>query len=359
MMSSENPNQPLMDPFEDVEWHVARSILARHGFEPHSRETISEQETRGRLWELIYAMAARRFYLSCTDHLSDDELHHWLHKNWLDEATADLPPEAALDTRISPVCECGEEEGTLIWIRYYADEEERRLLAKKYAAEAIPPHEDPQHDRDRFLPGPPLQLDEMSELECEEDGDEEALPYTADGEDLLGLKDVDAAIRASREEFEHDALDLNDEDECGDETVIEEWHRPMDLLHRQGVCLLPPDEHTDDTIGAGVWELLHELACLGFYVLHTDHLTDRDLYATLWRDILREPVMLPQYCDCEAAAYYDFISSGRKDAEQIRFRFYSTDEERAKACLEAPHLSLPPREKPVACRDWRLPKGPF
>lgn len=357
MMSSENPNRPTMDPFEGVEWHLARSILARHGFEPQPREAVSDQEMRGRLWELIYAMAARRFFLSCTDHLSDRELHDWLHENWLDEATADLPAEAEWNTRISPLCECDEEEGTLIWLRYYADEEERRLMAEKCSADCIPPHEDPRHDRDRFLPDTPLQLGDMSELDGTEEDETEGAPLQ-DGmgeQDPLGLEAVDAAIRANRAELQHESLDFGDEDE----SVIDEWHRPMDLLQRHGANLLPPDEHTDDTIGAAVWELLHELACLGFYVQHTDHLSDRDLYATLWRDILREPVMLPQCCDYEAVAYYDFIGSGRQDAEQLRLRFYSTDEERAKGSLKDPHLSLPPREKPVACRDWRLPKGPF
>ena len=34
-------------------------------------------------------------------------------------------------------------------------------------------------------------------------------------------------------------------------------------------------ELTDDTITAKLWELFHNLACRGFYVQHSDHLSDR------------------------------------------------------------------------------------
>ena len=35
------------------------------------------------------------------------------------------------------------------------------------------------------------------------------------------------------------------------------------------------------------------LALRGFYVLHTDHLSDRELYAELWERGLRDPAHLP------------------------------------------------------------------
>lgn len=348
MPSSENSERAILDPFEDTEWLAARSILARHGFEPQSPKLLHEQQIRGRLWELIYAMAARRFYLACTDHLSDRELHLWLHENWLDEATADLPPHAEWNTRISPVCDGSEEEGTMIWLRYYADEEER----EQFSEDSMPPHEDPAHDRDRFLPDAPTPQVISREDDISTGDDCYHLDEVFDDDDPLGLKAADAAIQFESDDCE--AMGFADDLQ----SIEEKWQQPLKLLRRQGVTLLPPDEHTDETIGAAVWELLHELACRGFYVLHTDHLTDRELYGGLWRDSLREPAMLPGRCHT-AAWYHDFTGDGSDEAEQIRLRFYATDEERAKAQAQNPSLSLPPREAPVARRDWRLPKGPF
>lgn len=351
MQPHENPDKATMDPFVDATWVVARTILARQGFEPLPPELLDDLQLRGRLWELIYAMAARRFYLACTDHMSDRELHQWLHENWLPDSAADMPLEEEWNARISPVTSGTEEEGTLIWLRYYADDEER----EQFSEDEIPPHEDPAHDRDRFLPDAPLPLD------CACDGefldDAEGMPFgdgDVDDEDPLGLNAVDAAIRADREQMESDELAYDDEDQ----PVKEDWQRPLKLLQRQGVTLLPPDEHTDETIGAGLWELLHELACCGFFVLHTDHLTDRELYAALWKDSLREPAMLPGRCQT-AAWYHDFIGGNCDADEQLRWRYYATDAQRAEALRENPRMVLPPREKPVANRDWRLPKGPI
>src|SRR6187402_2952665 len=122
-----DPFYSIMDPHDDAEWRLGRDILARLGFEPDSPESVDDAQMRGRLWELIYALASRRVYLSRTDHLSDRELYVWLHENWLNEMEADLPPEAEWNTRTSPVSGCGTEEDRIAGLRYYMDEEERLL----------------------------------------------------------------------------------------------------------------------------------------------------------------------------------------------------------------------------------------
>jgi hypothetical protein len=283
--------------------------------------------------------------------MSDRELHQWLHENWLTDSAADIPLEAEWNARVSPVTSGTEEEGTMIWLRYYADDEER----EQFSEDEIPPHEDPAHDRDRFLPDAPLPLDDARDGEFLDDA--EGMPFDdsdVDDEDPLGLNAVDAAIRADREQLECEEM-IFDGDE---EPVKEDWQRPLKVLQRQGVMLLPPDEHTDETVGAGLWELLHELACRGFFVLHTDHLTDRELYAALWKDSLREPAKLPGRCHT-AAWYHDFIGGACDADEELRWRYYATDAQRAEMLRENPRMVLSPREKPVANRDWRLPKGPI
>lgn len=352
MTSSENPHDSSTDPLKNANWLVARSILAKEGYSPEPPESVDDLTLRGRLWELIYAMAARGFYLACTDHLSDRELHRWLHDHWLNEAAADLPPNSEWHARISPVSSSTEEEGTLIWLRYYADDAERG----QFAPDEIPPHEDPRHDRDRFLPDAPLSC--CGIFGCQDDGefaeadagdalpcDDELLPFSGEQED--GACDF--------EQQEIFALSCSDEDDAMEE---KNWQQPLKVLRREGVLLLPPDEHTDETISAGLWELLHELACRGFYVLHTDHLADRELYTALWKDSLREPAMLSDR-NVVGGWFHDFLGNGSEESEELYLRFYASEHERAKSQLKHPERPVPAHEEPVAHRDWRLPRGPI
>ena len=59
---------------------------------------LDDRQLPGRLWEWLYAAAARRFFFCSTDHLSDRELYTLLWEKWLDEPTADIPPEAQTNT---------------------------------------------------------------------------------------------------------------------------------------------------------------------------------------------------------------------------------------------------------------------
>jgi hypothetical protein len=93
-------------------------------------------------------------------------------------------------------------------------------------------------------------------------------------------------------------------------------------------------------------------------VLHTDHLTDRELYAALWKDSLREPAKLPGP-SFTSAWYHDFTGSGNDADEELRLRYYATDEQRTNALRDNPGMTLPPKGTPAAQRDWRLPKGPL
>src|ERR1043165_2631149 len=115
----------IMDPFDDCPHRTGREILRRHGYEPLPPEQVDDFQMRGRLWEFIYALAGRRFFLSDTNHLSDRELYTWLYNEWLDEETCDIPPEAEWNTRMSPNEPTGRDEDTAIWLRFYADEETR------------------------------------------------------------------------------------------------------------------------------------------------------------------------------------------------------------------------------------------
>lgn len=138
----------------------------------------------------------------------------------------------------------------------------------------------------------------------------------------------------------------------------ENWTPPAEQLAQKHIPLLPPAEITDETLTPILWELLHNLSLQGFYVLHTDHFSDRELYAELWERGLRDPCHLPGR-NPRGGWFHDFLGSWGEDEMQLWLRYYATENERAKHAQEYPKDSIPPNEKPISHRDWRLPKGSF
>lgn len=344
---------------------TGRELLRRAGFEPPPPAAVDDQQLRGRLWEFIYALAARRVFLFQTDHLRDRELYTWLHDEWLAGETLDIPLEAEWNCNVDPAGACTAEDN-VIYLRYYADDEERARWAAQFPEDPMPPRERPSADRDRFLPTAPEppQPVEGSGLPDFADMDDEAAdsapPFdTPETADPLGLNEVDRQIRA--EQRKAAGPNPPDEHEMFERVAKIDrngWQRPHDELARSGVVLLPPDEITDETIGPKLWELFHELACRGFYVLNTDHLGDREIYSALWRENLREPAILPGRSK-HGGWFHDFVGSGSDEHTQTWLRFYASDDARARHARDFPRHPLPPREKPPHRRDWRLPKGPF
>jgi hypothetical protein len=312
----------------------------------------------GRLWELLYATAARRFFFCFTNHLSDREFYTLLWEQWLDEPTADIPLEAETNTTtiVSEFNAAGmtHEE---INLRYYLDEDEKSFWLEDEPNFIFPPHQELPHDRDRFLPTPPIPIEAHSGwLPGDDDLPEEEEP------DPLGLAGVDSEIAASKTESTDDtpASDLSGSAIESQLHAMEpgNWAPPAQKLSEENVPLLPPDEITAETLTPILWELLHNLALRGFYVLHTDHLSDQELYAALWQHGLREPAHLPGR-NPRGGWFHDFLGSWGKDEMQLWLRYYANDEERSKHVAEYPGDTLPPKVKPPFNRDWRLPKGPF
>lgn len=374
-----------MDSNENCPYLPARDLFTRLGYEPLPPSEVDDAQLTGRLWEFIYALAGRRFYLYRTDHLSDRQIYTWLHDRWLAAEVPDLPFESGWNSTISP----GQEEGADIYLRFYASEEERESWLADFPEDTLPPSEQPSYDRDRWLPDPPLQscaefeADEMAmeeeeeaamlesggdaylekmtpeDIDCDDDDDEGDIEDSS--MDPLGLAAVDREIRAQKDPIDDEDSDVDDEgedDALDDPAFDENWERPRDVLRREGVRMLPPDELTDESVPGHLWELLHNLACRGFYVQHTDHLSDRELYAEIWEHGLTDLSLLPGKCQT-GGWFHDVIGSGGREDEDIYLSYYATDQERHKHAAEFPEEPLPPRKSLVSHRDWRLPKGPF
>lgn len=78
------------------------------------------------------------------------------------------------------------------------------------------------------------------------------------------------------------------------------------LLEHRIVPVPPQDLRRPDDLHDELWTVIEGLAASGVFLLNTDHLPDRDLYARLYYRILDEPTRLmpPQ---SEAAEYIDCL----------------------------------------------------
>jgi hypothetical protein len=351
-------NLKFIDPVEDFPWRSPREIFASLRYAPLAPSELEDQQVPGRLWELLYAAAARRFYFDSTNHLSDRELYNLLWEQWLDKPTPDLPPEAETNTRIA-IAEftAGKITHKEIWLRYYANADDRQLWQSTDPHFVLPSHEDPPYDRDRFLPVPPIPLEAHASWPP---GDDD--PPQDEETDPGGLAGIDEDIGGTENETTAEVSPFDVPDSSFEAQLNacepENWTPPAQQLAEENVPLLPPDEITDQTIAPILWELMHNLALRSFYLSHTDHLSDRALYAELWHHGLREPAQLfPR--NPRGGWFHDFLGSWGEEEVQLWLRYYATDEERAKHAAEWPKHTLPPKEKPSFNRDWRLPKGPF
>lgn len=137
-----------------------------------------------------------------------------------------------------------------------------------------------------------------------------------------------------------------------------EWQTPRAILGRHGYVPLAPSELDDRQLPGRLWELLYAAAARRFFFHATDHLSDHELYAELWERGLRDPAHPPGR-NPRGGCFHDFLGSWDEDDMRLWLRYYANDEQRAEFQKEWPRQPLPPKEKPPANRDWRLPKGPF
>jgi hypothetical protein len=132
----------------------------------------------------------------------------------------------------------------------------------------------------------------------------------------------------------------------------------LQLLKNAGLDVPAPDDLDDGELTAKLWEVIERMSSLGAYLLHTNHLSDRELYTYLYSDALREKAMLfPE--DPNYAHMIDLTGSGSEEDNQIYFRYYADEDYRAQWAKDWPDDQMPPREEPPYARDLRLPQSPL
>jgi len=130
------------------------------------------------------------------------------------------------------------------------------------------------------------------------------------------------------------------------------------LLENSGPKLLVPGSLTDDDLTPKLKETIERMSSLGAYLLHTNHLRDRELYEYLYNDGLREEAVLfpenPSY-----AYMIDLTGSGSEEDNQIYLKYYADAEHRIQWALDWPDDIIPDHEDPPFDRDRHLPQSPI
>src|SRR5829696_4398583 len=113
------------------------------------------------------------------------------------------------------------------------------------------------------------------------------------------------------------------------------------LLENAGLEVPAPDQLDGTTLTAKLQEVIQLMATLGAYLLHTNHLSDRELYEYLYNDGLREEAVLfpenPSY-----AYMIDLTGNGSDEDNQIYLKYYADQEHRRQWAHDWPDDALPP-----------------
>ena len=130
------------------------------------------------------------------------------------------------------------------------------------------------------------------------------------------------------------------------------------LLENSGLKLPVPSSLTHDDLTPKLKETIERMSSLGAYLLHTNHLSDRELYEYLYNDGLREEAVLfpenPSY-----AYMIDLTGSGSEEDNQIYLKYYADAEHRIQWALDWPDDIIPDHENPPFDRDRHLPQSPI
>jgi len=137
-------NAPEVEPFD---------MLIRSGLALPSPQELDDESLAAKLWEVVRGLECLGVYLSSTDHLNDRELYTRLWTDILREPIA-LEPEDEDGAWHVDLIGSGSEEDIDVYLKYYADEDERRRWAQEWPDHVLPRVAQRPFDRDRHLPSP-------------------------------------------------------------------------------------------------------------------------------------------------------------------------------------------------------------
>jgi hypothetical protein len=136
------------------------------------------------------------------------------------------------------------------------------------------------------------------------------------------------------------------------------WTTHFQQLEKSGVSLPAPEALNDQELTAKLWEVIHKLAELRVFLDDTDHLSDRELYRSLWGDALREETK-DMLLDEDSACHIQMLGSGSEEDTQLYLKYYGDEAWRNHWREDFPDDPVPDHEDPPYDRDRLLPKPSF
>ena len=136
------------------------------------------------------------------------------------------------------------------------------------------------------------------------------------------------------------------------------WTTHFKQLERAGVSMPAPETLNDQEVTAKLWEVINKLAQMRIFLEDTDHLSDRELYTTLWSDDLREETK-DVVLDQDSACHYQLLSGGSDEEMQLYLKYYADEKEREHWREEYPDFPMPDPEDPPYDRDRLLPQPTY
>ena len=112
----------------------------------------------------------------------------------------------------------------------------------------------------------------------------------------------------------------------------------------------PEELRTSEEIQAKLWEVINALAIRRVFIRHTNHLTDRELYAALWTVHLNEATRDLTNCP-GSACHIDLLESREDEGQELYLRFYADSQEREFWLRDLAVSDLPERREPASVRS--------
>jgi hypothetical protein len=136
------------------------------------------------------------------------------------------------------------------------------------------------------------------------------------------------------------------------------WTTNFQQLENAGVSLPSPDSLKDEEVTAKLWEIIQKLSLLQVFIEQTDHLSDRELYAHLWSDSLREETKALPLAE-NSACHIQLLSGGSDEDNLLYLKYYADDDFRRHWHQDFPRDPMPAHEDPPYDRDRLLPRPDY
>jgi len=126
-------------------------------------------------------------------------------------------------------------------------------------------------------------------------------------------------------------------------------------LTQIGIPLPDPAGLDDEALHQALWSVINALGDMNVFLYQTDHLSDRELYTTLYAELLPEE-MPPLNPDDGSAWHIGILAGGSLEDVTNYLKYYADPAERRVFQKMPPGGALPAHEDPPYKRDRDLPR---